>query len=206
MTNSNSPAAFTYQPRPYVRRHGPDGYQDYQSYRPFLRDDFAFRCVYCLLREQWGRVSGDFDLDHFVSQAQSPEGKTDYDNLLYCCHRCNLRKGRRCVPDASTSLTSANVQVQSDGRIVGLTDDAKQIINVLELNSPKMVRWRLVWIRNIELARDFYPEHYQDLMCYPDDLPDLSKSEPPSNAKPEGIGESYFARRQRGELPAVYFF
>jgi hypothetical protein len=56
---------FDYPLAPHVRRHGPVGYADYASYRPWLRDEFSFRCVYCLLREQWGRVSGVFDIDHF---------------------------------------------------------------------------------------------------------------------------------------------
>jgi hypothetical protein len=40
------------------RRHGPVGYASYRSYRPWLRDEFTFRCVYCLKREQWGQVTG----------------------------------------------------------------------------------------------------------------------------------------------------
>ncbi len=42
---------FAYPPAPHVRRNGPQGYADYQSYRPWLRDEFSFRCVCCLLRE-----------------------------------------------------------------------------------------------------------------------------------------------------------
>jgi hypothetical protein len=43
------------------------------SYRPWLRDEFTFRCVYCLLRKQWGRVTGEFDVEHFRPLANSPE-------------------------------------------------------------------------------------------------------------------------------------
>jgi hypothetical protein len=39
--------------------------------------------VFCLLREQWGRVRGEFDLDHFVPQVQNPDKEADYDDLLY---------------------------------------------------------------------------------------------------------------------------
>jgi hypothetical protein len=42
-------------------------------------------------------------------------------------------------------------------------------------------------------------------MGFPDDLPDLSRLRPPGgNSRPEGIEESYFAQRQRGESPAFY--
>jgi len=49
-------SAFRYTATPHVRRHGPCGYGDVESYRPWLRDEFTFRCLYCLFREQWGRV------------------------------------------------------------------------------------------------------------------------------------------------------
>jgi hypothetical protein len=49
--------AFTYPAQPHIRRHGTRGYAALESYSPWLRDEFAFRCVYCLLREQWGRGS-----------------------------------------------------------------------------------------------------------------------------------------------------
>lgn len=39
------------------------------------------------------------------------------------------------------------------------------------------------------------------LLGYPTDLPNLTTLQPPSNTRPEGIAESHFARRERGELP-----
>jgi hypothetical protein len=41
-------------------------------------------------------------------------------------------------------------------------------------------------------------------MGYPSDLPNLGASRAPQNTRPEGINVSFFARRQRGELPDVY--
>ena len=64
MPTDSEAIAFRYPAQPLARRHGPCGYADYQSFRPWLRDEFSFRCVYCLIREQWGRVTGEFDLDH----------------------------------------------------------------------------------------------------------------------------------------------
>jgi len=60
-------SAFDYPPAPLVRIHGPQGYARYELYRAWLRDEFAFRYVYCLSREQWGRVTGEFDLDPFFA-------------------------------------------------------------------------------------------------------------------------------------------
>ena len=39
---------FDYPAPQEKRRHGPSGYRNYESYRPWLRDEFDFRCVYCL--------------------------------------------------------------------------------------------------------------------------------------------------------------
>jgi hypothetical protein len=41
---------FTYPGAAHVRRHGPQGYADPESYRSWLRDEFHFQCVYCLVR------------------------------------------------------------------------------------------------------------------------------------------------------------
>jgi hypothetical protein len=46
---------------------------DYESYRPWLRDEFAFRCVYCLTRETWGPLTGVYELDQFVAAAIQPK-------------------------------------------------------------------------------------------------------------------------------------
>ena len=78
-------APFTYPPTAHVRRHGPGGYVDYASYRPWLRDEFAFRCVFCLRREQWGRALAEFEIDHLVPVSIRPDQGTDYDNLLLAC-------------------------------------------------------------------------------------------------------------------------
>src|SRR6266702_8310460 len=57
---------FIYPSATHVRRHGPAGYADHAGYRPWLRDEFSFRCVYCLLREQWGQMRGGHAIDHFL--------------------------------------------------------------------------------------------------------------------------------------------
>lgn len=197
--------AFDYPLTAVSRRHGPQGYADYPSYRPWLRDEFTFRCVYCLAREQWGRVSGDFDIDHFEPQAKSPQRAVDYDNLLYSCHTCNQRKSGRDVPDPCTCLTAGQVRVSPDGSLEAQSDDANRIILILGLNSEKYKEFRLIWIRNVELAMAYDHEHFLRLMCFPADLPDLSRQQPPSgNSRPNGVNQSYYARRQRGELPETY--
>jgi hypothetical protein len=109
--------------------------------------------VYCLIREQWGRVSGEFDLDHFVPQHRDPALAQEYDNLLYACGVCNLAKSNYAVPDPTQTFTDDQVLVYEDGGIVALTDEADRLIRILDLNDDDYCRWRKTWIRIIELAK-----------------------------------------------------
>src|SRR5579862_5891320 len=102
---------FAYPSAPLSRRHGPQGYADIEGYRPWLRDDFCFRCVYCLLREQWGQVRGGHAIDHFEPVAKQPDRALEYDNLLYACTACNAAKSDRRVPDPAAVLLSPAVWV-----------------------------------------------------------------------------------------------
>jgi hypothetical protein len=199
-------APFDYPASRILRRHGPRGYADYRSYRPWLRDEFTFRCVYCLKREQWGLVSGDFDLDHFQAQAWSAgKDANHYDNLLYSCHTCNLRKGGNELPDPCSGLTADDVRVHPDGTLESRSDEAERIILFLGLNSEKYKQFRLIWIRNVQLAHAHDREHYLRLMSFPADLPDLSRERPPAgNSRPDGIDSSFLARRRCGELSESY--
>lgn len=154
------------------------------------------------MRERWGQVSGQFDLDHFVPQIQSSNLAPHYDNLVYSCHSCNLRKQDHELPNLI--LSAEHVRVYEDGRIVGLTPEAERIIRLLWLNTPQSVEWRRLWIRVVQLAQEDDEELYRTLLGYPDELPDLSRLAPESNSKPDGINQSFYARRVRGELPDVY--
>jgi hypothetical protein len=195
---------FDYPPAPLQRRHGPQGYAEYSSYRPWLRDEFCFRCVYCLLRERWGR-SGAIGIDHFLAVAHHPDQIHDYDNLLYACTTCNFAKGDRLLPDPTQVLTSAAVQVAEDGTIHTDNPEAAHLIELLGLDSEPTTEFRMLWIGIVALAARHDPDLYRKLMGFPDDLPNLGRLRPPGgNTRPEGVLTSYFARRQSGTCPETY--
>lgn len=196
---------FLYPPAPHVRRHGPAGYADYASYRPWLRDEFSFRCVYCLLREQWGWVGGVFDIDHFLPVVNRPDLATDYDNLLYACTTCNLAKRDQEIPDPLIVLTSVNVQVSEDGRLHTENADAACLIEILGLDMEDAAEFRMSWIGIVALAANSDPDLHRKLMGFPTDLPDLRRLRPPGgNRRHEGVNASWLARHKRGELPETY--
>jgi 5-methylcytosine-specific restriction endonuclease McrA len=91
---------FVYPDQPQVRQHGPQGYRDLGSFRPWLRDEFSFRCVCCLRREAWDRAVS-LEIDHFLPKSRVPELGLEYDNLLYICRRCNAAKGVQAIPSGT---------------------------------------------------------------------------------------------------------
>jgi hypothetical protein len=118
---------FEYPAAPHVRRHGPQGYASYTSYRPWLRDEFSYRCVYCLLREQWGRVAGMFDFDHFRPAARQAAGRASYANLLYSCATCNEMKGDAAIPDPCQILVQGAVEIRTDGFMEARTPESRRL-------------------------------------------------------------------------------
>ncbi len=108
---------FTYPSAPLVRRHGPVGYLDYASFRPWLRDEFSFRCVYCLRRERWEPDLGVFEIDHFAPVSVSPELRVTYQNLIYSCTACNAAKRNQVLPDPAIVFLSTSLLVEPDGRL-----------------------------------------------------------------------------------------
>jgi len=196
--------AFNYPETPHQRRHGPL-YDSLQPYRDWLRDVFTFCCVYCLNRERWGRVDGQFDIEHWIAQINDPERGLEYDNLFYACHTCNLLKGADPIPDPGEFLTADSVRVEPiDGSIEGLTPEATLIIEVLGLDSQRSRDWRQTMIRNVELAAENDPEQFHRLMGFPTDLPNLADKQPADNSRPEGVKQSWFAKSAHGELPDTY--
>ncbi len=194
-----------YYPEPrWERTHGPAGYLTYESYRPWLRDEFTFRCVYCLKREMWGQVTREFELDHFQPQALTPERKLDYFNLIYACNRCNSVKLDESISDPLTVLSSKFVAVLPDGSLVSENLDAARIIAQIDLDSPKLRSWRVMWMRIVDLANKHDVNLFRQLTGFPQDLPDLGRLRPPANSRPEGIAMSWCAKKQRSQLPQNY--
>ena len=200
----SSSIAFVYPSNSRERKHEPSGYKDVQSFRPWLRDEFVFRCVYCLKRESWGTAKEGFDIEHFVSSIIAPEKRLVYSNLVYSCHECNLRKGSTSVNDPFECCTANDIALLENGMLVGLSRNARLIIAVVALNSPGMIRWRLLWMRIIELAQTHDFELLDQLLAYPESLPDLKALTPPRNEKPEGVNDSHYAQKRNGDLPASY--
>lgn len=206
------PAPFAYPTATHVRRHGPKGYSEYQKYKPFLRDEFVFRCVYCLERERWyPNREGSFSADHFVPKAIEPGRETDYDNLVYACVRCNSFKQATIIMlDPAKVAFADHFSVKEDGHIEGLTPEAQDLIDLLHLDADPALEVRKEVLAVLRLKRA-YPDNpdvaalFATKFGYPTDLPDLKGPKPPlGNTRPEGVNSSHRARKDANTLPDWY--
>jgi hypothetical protein len=207
------PSLFAYALEPHPRRHGPVGYANYQYYKPWLRDDFTFRCVYCLFREAWypDRQSS-FSVDHIVPQVSAPDRVCDYENMVYACTECNSAKRDVEVLDPTRSPVGEHVRVRDDGSIEALTVEGKDLIEQLGLDRESLAQERRYYLDLIDLKR----ERPEDLRVhrlfirafgYPDrvDLPDLTTLRPPGGNTREGSESTCFHRRSAQGTLAPYY-
>ena len=196
---------FEYPAQPHTRRHGPGGYKDYESFRDWLRDEFKFRCVYCLHREQWYGRGATFHVDHCNPVTDDPHGECEYSNLVYACATCNeAKKAILNVPDPCSVAFHDCLRIMEDGRVEALNNEGRKLEQALRLNSAGNLEHRSRWMRNLADLRNNNPTLYKEFMGFPRSLPDLRKKRVPRNTKPEGAANCYFALRELGKLPETY--
>src|ERR1017187_5805264 len=185
---------FEYPTEPHIRRHGPDGYQDYESYRDWVRDEFMFRCVYCLHREQWYDRGTTFNIEHFIPVAGDPRGKLGYANLLYACATCNnAKRDILGVPDPCVVAFADCVSIGEDGQLEALNEAGESLVKKLRLNSVKHVQQRFRWMRILAALQLKEPDLYRECMAFPDELPDLRTKRVPMNSRLDSVAHCYFA-------------
>jgi hypothetical protein len=200
---------YVYPRAPHERIHGPGGYTDYSSFKDWLRDEFEFRCIYCLTRETW-RDDGaqGFGVDHVLAKSTHRHLECEYTNLVYCCNRCNSAKLKDELLDPCREAFSVHVLIGDEGQVQWLTVEGERMVRKLRLNDQHRVRFRQTLIRLARCAAQKpdgdTAQALRYFLGYPYELPDLSKLSPPRNSKLNGIEKSHFERRRRGELPDTY--
>ena len=200
-----TPHPYRYPPTVHVRRHRPAGYKDYRDYRPWLEDEFLFRCVYCLTRQKWARTD-IWSVGHLMPQVDAPERECDYDNLVLTCQWCNSRKLADRVPNPCFVAYGKCLAVNDEsGEVVPLNNDGRILERILKLNHPDQVRTRRDKLRDLTIIAKHAPEDWKSLMGFPEDLPNLRRKDPPGdNTRPEGIELCHYEQRRNGQLPEMY--
>jgi HNH endonuclease len=203
---------FSGQTRAFAHRlHGPEGYNDYTAYKPWLRDEFEYRCAYCQWRERWNfnKHSGadDFAVEHVQPKSLHPDLTTSYQNLVYACTFCNTRKLSHVLPSVLVQLPlSEHIRFAADGRVEPTTPAGEWLVDALLLNHPGRVEWRQIMLEMWQKVSTSELTHTSTLhfFAYPNDIPNLAALRPPANSKNEGILECAWNRHVEGRLPRIY--
>jgi hypothetical protein len=200
--------------KPQARLHGPAGYKDYRKYKPWLRDEFKFRCVYCMQREKWEK-SGyrGFHVDHRVPQSVDETKILEYDNLVYSCGMCNTYKSDEIMPDPCEVPLGLHYEFDENGSAKSLSgEQGEAYIEILGLNEEEAVDYRARWmqtLREFNALCDTLQEPKRNKMLerwfgYPIDIPDLRLQRPPTNSKEQNETFCHYALLKRGEIERVY--
>jgi hypothetical protein len=193
------PFPYQYPVTPLVRKHAPSYPTQWEPYRDWLRDDFDFRCVYCLQRERWGKRRAVFAIDHIVPRVDGG-APYDYGNLAYACASCNSAKSDSAVPHPEQHAYGKCVEVDDEGCIRAKNREGKLLIRALLLDDEENTEVRRDWIRTLKTLAKHDPEQFETMMSFPDDLPDLQSKRSPKNAKPDSWKESHRALNDAGKI------
>ena len=114
------------------------------------------RCEYCQTPEELTVTT--FEVDHIVPL--SAGGATVLDNLCLACPACNRHKAaRQSAPDPETGQSvplyhprqqewSVHFAWSEDAtQIMGLTPTGRATVEALQMNRPRMVRLRNLWMK-----------------------------------------------------------
>jgi hypothetical protein len=152
----------------------------YREYRKQLRWDFLYSCAYCTIAESESTAIS-FDIDHYEPSTKRPDLEDTYVNLMYACHLCNVRKGKRCPADAERQaghrFFKADVDVweehfrESGIRIEGTSNTGRYTELALDLNRKLLLKLREIRNR-ARIAVEAAMQEVTDLQQYHfDDLP-----------------------------------
>jgi HNH endonuclease len=123
----------------------------YPEYRQYLRNDFIYSCAYCTMSEAEAQAIR-FTIDHYEPRNARPELLDDYNNLMYSCDECNLRKGNRYPPLRARPdgyrFFRPDQDVHQDHfqrngvRLEGITNVGRYSLEALDLNRLSLRRLR----------------------------------------------------------------
>jgi uncharacterized protein (TIGR02646 family) len=151
---------FVYPKSPHTRTLKPRQYKRYQTYKRYLRLEFAGKCVYCQMPSSM-REYAAFGVDHYRPQKLFPHLATTYSNLYYCCRACNTAKGAywpatanlertHFVPNPCDHAMFTHLRFRG-AEVEGRTTAGKTAVEILDLNDPESVQFREFMIASIAM-------------------------------------------------------
>ncbi len=113
------------------------------------------RCEYCHIPQEATPLM-HFHIEHIF--ARQHEGDDSTSNLALACDRCNAYKGPNLTTiaqDTGEIIPIFNPRKDAwenhfrfeDGRIIGLTSTGQATVRLLNINAPRRVQLREIWLR-----------------------------------------------------------
>ncbi len=96
-----------------------------------LKNDFYVLCYIC---EEY--VPKHFEIDHFKPQEYFPELKNDWDNLFYCCEKCNNLRSKNINTVGNEVLNNCIDNVED---LISLKYENNQINISINSNDKKAI-------------------------------------------------------------------
>lgn len=133
----------------------------YRSWKPALRTEGRYQCVYCAIGEPLFGGERNFHVEHYRPRKVFPLLTNDFANLFYCCSICNSFKGSdwqdcppndlscKVYPNPSTVDYATFLLVDDGGFVSSSLPAGRYIIERLNLN-----RAQLRMIRRFVILRD----------------------------------------------------
>ena len=141
---------FSYPKSRHTRRLRPGPFNTYSDYKPFLREEFEKKCVYCRMPD----TMKDYEMygvDHYRPKSVFSELLTTYTNLFYCCNPCNRRKREywptrgkvktHFVPNPCDHEMFAHLRFAGE-KVQARTTAGAVAYDLLDLDDPKVVEYR----------------------------------------------------------------
>lgn len=138
-----------------VRKQNPSEYTDYRKYKPILREEFNYRCIYCDIHENEHGGPRHFDVEHFRPKSiqRFLYLICVYTNLLYACNICNGFKSNRWPSDNPLADGKGfldpcehdydeHFSLDDTNHLVGLTKVGEYMIEILHLNRAQLIKVR----------------------------------------------------------------
>lgn len=158
MIGDNGFMLFSYPSSRHTRTESPPHYRDYSAYKPFLRKEFEYHCVYCRMPDTYLQQVDYFSVDHYRPKSIYGTLTNVYSNLYYCCKKCNDRKksvwrknAREFVPNPCDHWMTQHLRYEAE-RVVTHSPAGKFTVELLQLNHLDRIKGRNCMLSHFELA------------------------------------------------------
>ena len=138
---------FWYPTKKHQRTETPPVYANYRNYKPYLKDEFSGRCVYCRKADS-DQDSGSFHVEHYKPKLMFSDLVNVYSNLFYACASCNRFKGKYWSAEQSKQVLNPCDHVMSQHLVFESELVEKRSsqggfnIELLRLNNAETVSYR----------------------------------------------------------------